>query len=241
MNLPERLYYPLPEAADKLGCSVKDIYHFATVGMLNISVFIPSLYNDDLFVEVPEHMIGNIGNEFNEMIMGDKWYINGVSKETNELGLYVASSICGFFYLQSDVFQLHEFTGESEVFKTVSFLTHPERHDDCSNITLSSGAMELDGRYLCIMSEDLRNIGEVGRFPLSVNNSVSRTIGNNQAALIKALIAIHYGEDVANSPRKFIENKDSEICKDFNLKGMKIPSGKRVSDWLKNVDIDFFP
>ncbi|MER2978877.1 hypothetical protein [Serratia bockelmannii] len=68
---------------------------------------------------------------------------------------------------------------------------------------------------------------------------ISITIANNRASMIKALLAIHYGDDVANSPRKFIESRDSEICKDFNLKGIELPSGKTVASWLKDADIDF--
>ena len=73
----------------------------------------------------------------------------------------------------------------------------------------------------------------------SSKEELSLTVANNRAALIKALLAIHYGDDVANSPRKFIENKDSEICKDFNLRGIALPSGKTVAEWLKDADIDF--
>lgn len=43
MKLPKRLYYPLPEAAEKLGCAIKDLYHYAYIGALNISVYIPKL------------------------------------------------------------------------------------------------------------------------------------------------------------------------------------------------------
>lgn len=68
---------------------------------------------------------------------------------------------------------------------------------------------------------------------------ISKTVANNRASLIKALLAIHYGNDVADNPRKFIENKDSEICKDFQLKGISLPSGKTIADWLKDADIDF--
>ncbi|WP_413499152.1 hypothetical protein [Buttiauxella gaviniae] len=68
---------------------------------------------------------------------------------------------------------------------------------------------------------------------------ISSTVANNRASMIKALLAIHYGEDVANSPRKFIENKDSEICKDFDMKGISLPAGKTIAEWLKDADIDF--
>ncbi|HCN9766478.1 TPA: hypothetical protein N6999_004477, partial [Escherichia coli] len=43
MKLPKRLYYPLPEAAEKLGCAIKDLYHYAYIGALNISVYIPKI------------------------------------------------------------------------------------------------------------------------------------------------------------------------------------------------------
>lgn len=68
--------------------------------------------------------------------------------------------------------------------------------------------------------------------------SISNTVANNRASLIKALLAIHYGNDVADNPRKFIDNKDSEICKDFQLKGINLPSGKTVMEWLKDAEID---
>ncbi|MCA7014128.1 hypothetical protein LF934_15950 [Dickeya dadantii] len=93
-----------------------------------------------------------------------------------------------------------------------------------------------------IIGEDAREIHAD-----SINNNdvvieaeeESKTIANNRASLIKSLLAIHYGEDVANNPRKFIENKDSDICKDFDLKGISLPSGKTVATWLQDADIDF--
>ncbi|EII0864692.1 hypothetical protein LGS79_002131 [Salmonella enterica] len=56
-----------------------------------------------------------------------------------------------------------------------------------------------------------------------------------QALFIYDLLAIHYGEDVAENPRGFIDNPDSEIAKDFNKKGKNLPSGRSVERWLKKV------
>lgn len=56
-----------------------------------------------------------------------------------------------------------------------------------------------------------------------------------QSLFIYDLLAIHYGEDVAENPRGFIDNPDSEIAKDFNKKGKSLPSGRSVERWLKKV------
>lgn len=84
-----------------------------------------------------------------------------------------------------------------------------------------------------------KKVYEMGNRTTVSKEEVSKTIANNRASMIKALLAIHYGDDVAESPRKFIESKDSEICKDFQLRGIALPSGKTIADWLKDADIDF--
>ena len=38
-KLPDRLYYPLPEAAEFLGCSVRDVYHYCATGMIALTVY----------------------------------------------------------------------------------------------------------------------------------------------------------------------------------------------------------
>ncbi|HEN3495913.1 TPA: hypothetical protein U5D88_004306 [Yersinia enterocolitica] len=59
----------------------------------------------------------------------------------------------------------------------------------------------------------------------------------NRAAFIKALLSIHYGDDVAENPRKHIDNTDGELRKDFELSGIALPTGKTIEDWLKGIDI----
>jgi hypothetical protein len=65
----------------------------------------------------------------------------------------------------------------------------------------------------------------------------TNTLIKNRAAFIKALLAIHYGEDVADNPRKHIDNYSGELRKDFELAGIDLPSGKTVEGWLKGIDI----
>ncbi|EBV6877517.1 hypothetical protein AA01_17885 [Salmonella enterica subsp. enterica serovar Pomona] len=56
-----------------------------------------------------------------------------------------------------------------------------------------------------------------------------------QAQFIYDLLAIHYGQDVADNPRRFIDDPDSEIAKDFHDKTKKLPSGRSVERWLKKL------
>lgn len=59
----------------------------------------------------------------------------------------------------------------------------------------------------------------------------------NRAAFIKALLAINYGDDVAERPRSYVDNPRSELSKKFNLAGIDLPSGKTIEGWLKGIDI----
>lgn len=59
---------------------------------------------------------------------------------------------------------------------------------------------------------------------------------NYRAMFIKRLLQVCYGDDVANNPRKFIENPRSEISIAFGKHGIQLPSGKAIENWLKDVD-----
>ncbi len=53
------------------------------------------------------------------------------------------------------------------------------------------------------------------------------------------MLYIHYGSDVADNPRTFFDSLNSEIKRDFDIKGIDLPSGKTIANWLKGVDIKF--
>lgn len=78
--------------------------------------------------------------------------------------------------------------------------------------------------------------------PMPESLSDSRKVGmktvNAMALFIKQLIAINYGDDVANSPRKHIDNPRGVIKNSFENKGLTPPSGNVVEKWLKNSDLD---
>ncbi|MGI3398292.1 hypothetical protein [Providencia stuartii] len=71
------------------------------------------------------------------------------------------------------------------------------------------------------------------------DESISQKSINTRTQFIKSLLYIHYGNDVAESPRRFMEGKDSVILDDFKNKGIIPPSGKAVQDWLKFTEIPF--
>ncbi|WP_080178697.1 hypothetical protein [Salmonella enterica] len=58
---------------------------------------------------------------------------------------------------------------------------------------------------------------------------------HKQAQFIYDLLAVQYGQDVADNPRRFIDDPDSEIAKDFHDKTKKLPSGRSVERWLKKA------
>ncbi|SUT88062.1 Uncharacterised protein [[Actinobacillus] rossii] len=82
----------------------------------------------------------------------------------------------------------------------------------------------------------------------SKNNEIKKTStreNRNKDKVIKSLLAVYFGEDVANNPRKHITASDGithangKIQRAFELKGIKIPvSGQTLANWLKDVEIE---
>ncbi|HGO5391812.1 TPA: hypothetical protein ACK2W2_000398 [Klebsiella michiganensis] len=62
---------------------------------------------------------------------------------------------------------------------------------------------------------------------------------NKRAQFIKSLLRIHYGNEVAENPRRFLDKNDSDISKDFKNLNIVAPSGRAVQGWVDNVDIPF--
>ncbi|EAS0613651.1 hypothetical protein INA60_002650 [Salmonella enterica] len=125
--------------------------------------------------------------------------------------------------------------------KCNAILNNPEFGISLSDLLISKKAISIilgsDNKLRTMpMISDASRLLEKEK--LDNKKDISNTVANNRASLIKSLLAVHYGDDVANNPRKFIENKDSEICKDFQLKGIRLPSGKTVAEWLKDAEID---
>lgn len=202
MKLPERIYYPLPEAAKKLGCTVKDLYHFAYIGVINISAYVPSYKNDDLFVMIPTHLIGEIDNDFGGVLGTEKWVVFDLEiRKTDTVTGYFAKSISGFFYVWRDCFAMAEFADGIDFIRTPSLTTRPEAEGGEVDIASLQGPIELDARYLCIMTSDLESIKEFGTLPVKKLDT-PKTLAK-KGEIITSLIKINpelYDIDLENAP-----------------------------------------
>ncbi|EMI4429969.1 hypothetical protein V6478_003389 [Providencia rettgeri] len=72
---------------------------------------------------------------------------------------------------------------------------------------------------------------------ISIAEDDRKTVARNRAGFIKALLYVHYGEDAAEKPKKFIDD-NVEIREKFKAKNLKLPSGKTIENWLKDSDFD---
>lgn len=187
MKLPERMYYPLPEAALKLGCTVKDLYHFAAIGVLNVTAFFPSLKHDQLLVMIPTAMEGDIDHEFGGVLGSERWTISGIILQKDmKIPGYYAGSVSGFFYLNRECFVSPEFLGADVKIHSPFFSTRPEGEGwECQLMALN-GHIEVDTRFLCVMADDLAKIKEIGMLPV---NESPKTVAK-KAELIPALIKL---------------------------------------------------
>lgn len=194
MTLPNRMYYPLPEAAQKLGCTIRDLYHFAAIGSLNISVYSSSSIPCSSII-VPDFLENEIDFESGGVLQGSKWTILGVKKtisqdvkwvEYFDAKVYDAESFCGFLYVISDLFKDAEFVNHEAKFSSRFFTTSPESEGwECQIMTAKP--VEIDCRFLCIMADDIDNIKVNGRLPAGGVKDSART-ANRKGEVIPALI-----------------------------------------------------
>lgn len=200
MNLPERLYYPLPEAVKKIGgnCTVKDIIHFGAIGAINISVYVEYHYAEEntyFHLNMPSEKIAEI-DDFNSL-SGNGWSIGHIEfkkiKEGFMIDGYYAKTINGFFYVNSESLISAEFSND-ELIALSNVSTGPEQfEDDCIDIDfLITNNLSVDLNKLCIRAGDLANIKTSGRMPEVFNNAdfESRKTIAKKENLIKALLTL---------------------------------------------------
>lgn len=241
MSLPKRVYYPLPEAAERMGCGIRDVIHYGANGLLDFYVFLQNFNapGDSWFhLNVPSKEANSI--DCFGCLSGDGWMIYDIAHKKAADGYIIdgfyAKTISGFFHVNGLYLAPLEFSNEVKL-ETIFLSSEPDKDGAYPiDVNMIGFSLSLSRNFLCVREDDIKKI-KTG--VIKNTEEISRTVANNRSSMIKALLAIHYGEDVANSPRKFIENKDSEICKDFELKGIKLPSGKIVSEWLRDVEIDY--
>ncbi|EOI7480169.1 hypothetical protein [Yersinia enterocolitica] len=252
-ELPERLYYPLNEAAEKLGCSIKDIIHYGATGALKICIYI----NYDAEEKKPVMHLGLSNKKANEVdefniISGEGWFISGIGfneYKNNEIlsSGYYAKHISGFFYIIEDDLVPIEFDLEQESLKLYHVSTGIEENDLEDNIDISfiMLGISVPVRNLCVMAKHIKELtGKKSEMPSfdGSNKKIRKPNANKQSKLIKALIEICYGVGSSENPYSLIneERGTGDMLEDFQRMGINPPiTGKTLSDYLKDVELDY--
>ncbi|WP_127526438.1 hypothetical protein [Budvicia aquatica] len=71
--------------------------------------------------------------------------------------------------------------------------------------------------------------------PRDKPQKTSKKTSNLQAKFIHSLIAIHYGNEIANNPRSHIDGARGVIRVAFESNGLTAPSGSAVSGWINQI------
>lgn len=198
--LPKRLYYPLPEAAEKLKCTVKDIIHFGAIGVLKISIYINNWIEkeDSVFIvdcqsydiyplASASEAAGGIG-----LLSGEGWYVSGIYNKKlppdDFLGeATFAKHVTGFFYLDKSTLVDFEFNHDNERIK-VTF-AYAYENDEAAGYTSLTNLLgvEFPSQYLCVLAEDMENIGKaIGAIHQPQSNS--QEMENSKTAATKSAI-----------------------------------------------------
>lgn len=77
-----------------------------------------------------------------------------------------------------------------------------------------------------------RDIEEIETTKQENPRPISTKSENQRNQFIRDLLTIYYGTGVDEKIRSLLDNKDSEIRRDFETKGLTPPSGKTVDKWL---------
>lgn len=98
-------------------------------------------------------------------------------------------------------------------------------------INIENFYLNIDDLY--ILNQDLEDFITSNASPPRIDNKPrnSKTL-NLQAEFIRNLITIFYNEETANNIRSAIDN--GKIKRDFELRGLSLPSGKTVDKWINS-------
>lgn len=197
MNLPERMYYPIAEAASKLGCKSSDILHYASVGIFHLSIYLDfscDVNDKRVYINLPSEKVSEIDDLF-KSINGDEWSIGNLNfivsnANDNAISGYYAGNLFGFFYVPSTEALRAEFNQSDEIL--LSFLTtNPEDYDgnDIEVCLLKDGGESFKKSNLCVMAREIKKISSngTGEFPKSKIPETDKTIAK-KAELIPALL-----------------------------------------------------
>jgi hypothetical protein len=264
MNIPIPEYCTLDKAAQLIGCEVFDLVHFGEIGAIKLCVLLNKEVEVSLSVLPSEeqHVSYKDGGEW----VGG-FYSKFVTKEDPELSSEKEPGWYDFSAVISGLWEIHKISKygvvESNIPNSLSNRLISIDSDfayamaELVNITIN-----FDINELFVFGNDIKKIIEfrekripcrINEFECEFNIAMSedtiqsqlcdreekpKTI-NARAQFIKSLLYTMYDKDVAENPRRFLDNPDSEISRLFFGKGVKAPSGRAVQTWLEMVDIPF--
>ncbi|WP_447868732.1 hypothetical protein [Rahnella aceris] len=198
-KLPARKYYPIKDAAEKLKCSVNDILHFASVGILDLCIYLDfkcEVNDKRVHLNIPFEKINQIDDLY-QTLSGEKWNVGNLEfllSEGSNGGIsgYYAGRLFGFFYVPSTEALRAEFVQSEEV-KLTYISTNPEGYDgdDVEINFLKDDGEVFTKNSLCLMASEMEKINstDTGNFPKQKEREpeTDKTIAK-KAELIPALL-----------------------------------------------------
>lgn len=243
MNLPARLYYPLPEAAKKIGCSIKDIIHYGAIGAINLSVYISLHHSDDgswFHLNLPSDKVKDI-DELSGL-SGDGWSIDFVEFKSVSNGFmvegYYARAISGFFYIDSHPLIDAEFSDlEKITLSGVSTSPEPYAGNGIDVSFLLGNQLSINTSKLCVRLADIEGIKLFGSMPdgRDINKKESIKTVAKKEKIIKGLLMIipeFSDQDIDSIPVKKIKELVESISAS---RGIEFPDTD-LGTWSKYLE-----
>ena len=244
--LPERLYFSLADAAERLKCKPIDLIHFGVNNSLEICAFIDGEFKDfDIYVS-PFEVEGN------RKVKRCSGVYCRFNYTVNEEVLDRRLNLLGLFSLHTSILRALEFYEEVEVINAMIKEPVSNSESGCQHhfsISDFTGKFTRDNLY--VTSAALRGLSngtsqrvyEENDSDMSVTGIITSPASENKKSkLIKALIEIHYGKGSSDTARTLFntEMDTGEMFKDFIDRGIRPPvSGKTLDVWLRDVELEY--
>lgn len=265
-DIPEIAYCRINRAAQLINCEVEDIFHWMETETINGYVNIPYEMDSEATFHIPGNK--QVADQYLEKIDWAGGYFPFTAYSIGTLreakledeeyptefaewfeSCTLSGLICGVWKIDSGLQYLFDDEDSIQIRRLIQY-----GNETPKSIRVSASVdFHIKKMNLWVVKSDIEKLagkrfrsldGGLGDVSKRIANDVRFIEGNakttnKQAQFIKSLLRIHYGEDVAESPRRFLEKKDSEISMDFQKMDIVPPSGKAVQSWTEMVDIPF--
>lgn len=262
MALPERLFYTLDQAGKILNCTIEDLLYFGYAKVCQFCFILPNT-DIDLCVVSTTKILSNLTFEkyTRYKYITPYTYLEENTRDHIEAGEIHIDGLLAISPRDCEILYKNFINKKSNDIE-ISAALIPRVASDVINSTKDYDVMDiyfsedlsLNLTQLFITNYEMellknggRNIeldayfGGLNKFNgkanyLNLNNLTSRidnTPTNLQIEFIRNLLFLKYGEDAIENPRNFIEKNKSPLVRDFELNGLKYPSGKSLEKWLK--------